>query len=196
MMPRRGRRAERQAVADATPRTRNYRRLRHPFAPQSVLSADTIIEIHATALRVLSELGVRILLPEARDLFRKNNALVDDDEMVRIGAVLVEQALQTAPRAICLRASSAEREQAFEPGAMLFMAGAGSPNATDLERGRRPGSLLVRFRHYAMMRAQPVHGDKPMFAYARGRRHARRARFAPLDGVRLCARTATGRGEL
>ena len=92
MMPRRGRRAERQAVADATPRTRNYRRLRHPFAPQSVLSAYTIIGIHATALRVLSELGVRIFLPEARDLFRKNNALVDDDEMIRIGAGLVEQA--------------------------------------------------------------------------------------------------------
>ena len=105
---------------------------------------------------------------------------------------------QRRVRSICLRASSAEREQAFEPGAMLFMAGAGCPNATDLERGRRPGSLLdyeetlklqqsfdvihmfgpsaapqdapVRFRHYAMMRAQPVHGDKPMFAYARGRR--------------------------
>ena len=105
---------------------------------------------------------------------------------------------QRRVRSICLRASSAEREQAFEPGAMLFMTGAGCPNATDLERGRRPGSLLdyeetlklqqsfdvihmfgpsaapqdapVRFRHYAMMRAQPVHGDKPMFAYARGRR--------------------------
>ena len=108
------------------------------------------------------------------------------------------KALQTAPCSICLRASSAEREQAFEPGAMLFIAGAGCPNATDLERGRRPGSLRdyeetlklqqsfdvihmfgpsaepqdvpVWFHHYAMMRAQSVHDDKPMFAYARGRR--------------------------
>jgi trimethylamine--corrinoid protein Co-methyltransferase len=78
----------------------------------------------------------------------------------------------------------------------MFSAGAGCPNASDLERGRRPGSLRdyeetlilqqsfdaihkhgpsaepqdvpAALRHYAMMKGQMTLGDKPMFVYARG----------------------------
>jgi trimethylamine---corrinoid protein Co-methyltransferase len=152
--------------------------------------------IHETALRVLQELGMKVLLPEARDLFAAAGARLDDD-MVFIGRDIVAGALGTAPPRIRLRAANPARDQEYRDGAMLFMAGSGCPNATDLERGRRPGCLRdyeetlklcqsfdvihlfgpsvepqdvpVHLRHYAMMRAQMQLGDKPMFVYARGR---------------------------
>ena len=48
----------------------NYRQLRHPFTPQSVFSEDEVSNVHDTALRVLEELGVKVLLPEAPRMVR------------------------------------------------------------------------------------------------------------------------------
>ncbi|MGB5557877.1 MAG: trimethylamine methyltransferase family protein [Paracoccaceae bacterium] len=192
---RRGRAATRAANSRRQP---NYRQLRHPFPPQAVLPDEAVSRIHDMALKVLADLGLKILLPAARDLFRAAGAAVDDaSQMVRIGPEIVDEALRAAPRSFRLRASNSAREQDYAEGAMLFAAGAGCPNATDLVRGRRPGSLRdyeetlklqqsfdvihihgpsaepqdipAELRHYDMMRGQMVLGDKPMFVYARGR---------------------------
>ena len=153
--------------------------------------------MHNTALRVLEDLGIRVLLEEGRQLLKQGGALVDEQtQMVRIGRDMVETALSTAPRSIRLRAANPAREQVFAPGALLFMAGAGCPNTFDRERGRRPGSrrdfvetlrlqqsfdvihmlgpsaepqdVPVNVRHYAMMEEQLSNCDKPLFVYARG----------------------------
>ncbi len=176
----------------------DYRRLRHPFAPQAAFSGDAVAAMHETALRVLEELGVKVLLREGREIFAKGGALVDEDtQMVRLGRDIVGEALKTAPRSFRLRAANPVREQLYEPGAMLFMAGSGCPNVSDRERGRRPGSLQayeetlklqqsfdvihmhgpsaepqdvpVNYRHYAMTGRQLTLCDKPLFVYARGR---------------------------
>ncbi|MFT6023949.1 MAG: trimethylamine--corrinoid protein Co-methyltransferase [Ascidiaceihabitans sp.] len=185
-------------VTTEIPRAHSYRQLRHPFAPQSIFSQDGIARIHEMALRVVQELGIKILLPEARAIFETAGALVDEDtQMVRIGSDLIERALATTPRSYRLHARSASRTQMFEDGAMLFAPGAGCPNVSDLERGRRAGSLSTyeetiklqqsfdvmhvfgpsaepqdipaHLRHYDMMRVQMECGDKPNFVYARGR---------------------------
>lgn len=182
----------------AAPARAGYGQLRHPFAPQPAFSADEIAAMHDTALRVLEDLGIRILLDEARGLFRQAGALVDEDTgMVRIGREMVAAALATAPRSIRLRAADPAHEQVFEPGAALFMAGAGCPNVTDALRGRRPGSresfvetlrlqqsfdvihmhgpsaepqdVPIHQRHYALMQEQLTNCSKPLFVYARGR---------------------------
>lgn len=125
----------------AAPDRAGYGRLRHPFAPQPGFSDDEIAAMHDTALRVLEDLGLRVLLDEAHAIFRQAGALVDEDSgMVRIGRDMVAAALATAPRSIRLRAIDPTHEQVFEPGAALFMAGSGCPNVTDALRGRRPGS--------------------------------------------------------
>lgn len=192
-----GRRRRRGNTSIAAPlRQPNYRQLRHPFEPQTVFSEDEIADIHETALRVLEELGIKVLLPEAREIFAQAGARVEDD-MVFIGRDIVDAALTTAPSSILLRAVNPARQQVYENGSMIFMAGAGCPNASDFERGRRPGDLEayvetiklaqsfdvihmfgpsvepqdvpINLRHYAMMKAQLEFGDKPMFVYARGR---------------------------
>jgi len=192
----RGRRRNREGGAKIQ-RQPNYRQLRHPFPPQKAFSDDEVTAIHNTALRVLEELGMKVLLPEARELFAKAGARVEDD-MVYIGRDIVEAAIASAPKSFVIHAPNPARNQTYELGSMLFSAGSGCPNATDLERGRRPGSLRdftetvrlcqsfdvihvlgpcaepqdvpINLRHYAMMKAQLENADKPLFVYARGRK--------------------------
>ncbi len=51
-------------------RAPDYRNLRTAFTPQPVFSDDEIAALHANALRILAELGIRNLLLEARAVFR------------------------------------------------------------------------------------------------------------------------------
>ena len=75
-------------------RSLKYRQLRHPFAPQEFFSEDMINNIHEMALKVLEELGMKVLLDEARQLYKAGGAIVDEtDLMVRIGRDMVEAAL-------------------------------------------------------------------------------------------------------
>ena len=181
----------------ASHRKSDYRNLRNPFQPQPVFSDDEVAAIHDTALRVLEELGIKVLLAEARELYRNAGALVDEDtQMVRIGREIVRAALASAPRSIHALAGDRSRDLVLELGSLSFLAGSGAPNVTDIERGRRPGNLadfenLVRivqsfdvlhmigpfieaqdvenrFRHYAVNRAQLTLSDKLPFVYARG----------------------------
>ena len=191
-MPRQGRRA-RQAAPAA--RQVDYRHLRHPLTPQGAFSEDAVASLHDTALKVLEDLGIKVLLEEARDIYVAAGARVRDD-MVFIGRDIVDAALETAPSSFLINARNPDRSQRFELGAMMFMAGAGCPHASDLERGRRPGSIAdfeetlklqqhfdaihmlgpcaepqdvaANLRHYDMMRAQMACSDKPVFAYSRG----------------------------
>ncbi|RTL96423.1 MAG: trimethylamine methyltransferase [Hyphomicrobiales bacterium] len=191
---RRGRTGEAGSESSRRP---NYHSLKNVFEPQPVFSTDQVAAIHDTALRVLEELGIKVLLPEARAIYAKAGALVDEDsQMVRIGRDIVTAALASAPRSIPARAGDRSRDLDLELGTMTFLAGCGAPNVTDLERGRRPGTLQAfedfirlvqhfdvlhmlgpcvepqdvdtRFRHYATGRAQLTLSDKVPFVFARG----------------------------
>ncbi len=198
--PARRERKTRRRSAENAPKPKrsvNYRRLHNPFTPQAAFSDDQIAEMHETALRILQELGLKVLLPQAQEIFRSAGALVDDEtDMVRIGRDAVEQALETAPKSFVLKGGDPDRDLTMELGALTFQAGAGCPHATDRMRGRRPGSLNdfletvklaqsfdvlhtigptvepqdipIHLRHYAMTRGGLSLSDKPCFLYARG----------------------------
>lgn len=191
-----GRRRGQGAVAPPQ-RQVDYHNLRNPFPPATAFSDDRIEAIHATALQVLEELGIKVLLPEARALFRAAGARVDDaSEMVFIGRDVVEAAVASAPKSFVLRGAVRPRDLVLELGALIFQPGAGAPHATDLVRGRRPGALtdfrdLVQLtqhfdalqmvppliepqdvptplRHYAMTETILTQTDKIPAVYARG----------------------------
>ncbi len=192
----RRRRRERVSTAESK-RQVDYTHLRNPFTPQSVFSEDHIEAIHLNALRILQELGIKVLLPEGRKYFAQAGAIVDEEtQMVRIGADIVDAALATAPTSFTLKGASLKRDQLIEPGVLFFTPGAGAPHVTDLERGRRPGSLQdyqevtkltqcfdvfamfsavvepqdvpINLRHYSTMSLQLTLGDKPAWIFARG----------------------------
>ncbi len=193
-MARRGRKA---ALADTAPRRKvDYHNLRNPFPPMNIFSEDRIDAIHTASLNVLEELGIRVLLPEAVEIYRQAGARISDDNMVHIGRDMVEAALETAPARIPLRAGRREKDLCLELGALVFQPGAGCPHATDLKRGRRPGTLSdfrelvqltqhfdvlhmvpplveaqdipLNLRHLAMTEAELMLSDKLPFIYSRG----------------------------
>ncbi|MEO1275834.1 MAG: trimethylamine methyltransferase family protein, partial [Pseudomonadota bacterium] len=190
---RRGRRPRGTAPPVEPPK---HQRLSHPFEAQALFSADAVEAIHADALRVLEELGLRILSPEAVTLFQRAGARVEGD-MVRIGRDIVDAALASAPREIPLWAANPAHAQIYAPGTLLFGPGAGCPNVHDRLNGRRPGDraayeAAIRLaeatpqihilapmvepqdvpnntRHYAIMEAQLTLASKPLYINARGR---------------------------
>lgn len=208
-------RRRRGGPAEPVVRKTNYHTLRNPFPPIPVFSDDRVEAMHDTALRVLEDLGMKVLLPDARNRFRAAGARVDDStEMVFIGREIVEAALQSAPRSIDLVAGARHRDLTLELGSLTILSGAGAPHATDRKRGRRPGSLndfqeLVRLtqhfdvlhmlnplvepqdiaihlRHYAVMRAQLTLSDKFPFVFSRGTPQVRE-NFEMLQEFRGCS---------
>jgi trimethylamine--corrinoid protein Co-methyltransferase len=193
----RGRRRRGRGANEAPPPQRNvnYRQLRNPFPVMDVFPADQLEDMHNTALRILKELGMRVLLPEARDIFATGGAKVDG-EMVYLDRDMIDAAVASAPKSITCRAGTRERDVVLELGSLVFQAGAGAPHATDLERGRRPGSardyieylqltqhfdvfqmvspqvepqdVPVHTRHYFTTEAQLTWSDKFPFTFARG----------------------------
>jgi len=174
-----------------------YRHLKNPFPAVPIVSEDRVEAIHQTALRVLEELGIRVLLPEARALFKAGGARVDEaSETVFIGRDMVKAALASAPRSFRLHGATPERDLQMELGTLSFQSGAGAPNVTDRLRGRRPGALSdvieltkivqhfdaiqmlspgvepqdvdISQRHYAFTRAQLTLSDKIPFVFSRG----------------------------
>jgi len=160
-----------------------------------VFSTDEIANMHDTALRTLEELGMKVLLPEARSVFAKAGARVDG-EMVFIGRDLVAAAIASAPKAFDCIAGTPQRDFRMELGALTFQPGAGAPNCTDLKRGRRAGTgrdfreliqltqhfdvfqmvsplvepqdIPTHLRHYFTVEAQLTLTDKFPFFFARG----------------------------
>ena len=91
-----------------------------------LFEAECIADMHATALRALEDLGIKVLLPEAREIYRTGGARVEN-EMVHIGREMVDAALASAPRSITCRAGSRERDVVLEQGRLVFQPGAGAP---------------------------------------------------------------------
>lgn len=199
---RRGRRGRRSASESAVApvRTTAYRHLKNTFVPQPAFSEDRVAAMHDTALRVLEELGIKVLNEEARGRLKAAGASVDDDWMVRIDRGLVEQSIRTAPSHITLAGAGPGDAVGLGGPDIAFVGVGGAPHISDLDGGKRPGTMAdaenlirlaqgfdvihilapnvepqdvdIHIRHYAMTRAQLTLATKPPFVYARGRPQA------------------------
>ena len=75
----------RRKIRQAADSTHSWSVLNHPFEPQSIFSQDRVEAIHQAALGVLQDFGIKVLLPEAIELFTKHGAAAAGD-MLRIGS--------------------------------------------------------------------------------------------------------------
>ena len=103
---------------------------------------EAMDRLHATSIRILSELGIRVVGDKVITLFEKAGALVDRDTgIVRIDEAIVTAALATAPQAFTLTPRNPARRLTFGGRALNFGLVAGPPNVHDRLRGRRPGNM-------------------------------------------------------
>ena len=175
----------------------NYSQLRNPLRLQAAFSEDRVEAIHQTALRVVEELGIKVLNEEARNIFKQAGARVDQDsQMVNLPRELVATALQTAPAEVTLHGASAETNAVLGGDHVCFSCVGGAPHISDLDRGKRPGTIEdtrniirlsehfdvmhvqspnvepqdvpVHLRHYQTTEAQLCLSRKPHFIFSRG----------------------------
>jgi trimethylamine--corrinoid protein Co-methyltransferase len=186
-----------QSSTAATGRQTDYGHLRNNLVRGRSLSDDHVEAIHHTALRVLDELGIRVLHDGARQRFRQAGATVDEvTKMVRIEGGLVELALATAPGQFSIAGGRPERDVILGGDHVAFAGVGGPPHVTDLDRGKRSGTMVdaedfirlsqhfdvihlqspsvepqdvpMQFRHLLMTEALVTQSDKPPFVYSRG----------------------------
>jgi trimethylamine--corrinoid protein Co-methyltransferase len=113
-----------------------------PFAPWRVMSEDRVEALHAAALGILENEGLKVLSMAACTRYRAAGASVNDETgLVRIDRGLVAECLAHAPRAFTLRSRNPIRHMPLEETTVSFGPVSGAPNVMDLQRGRRAGTL-------------------------------------------------------
>ncbi|MEE8274456.1 MAG: trimethylamine methyltransferase family protein, partial [Alphaproteobacteria bacterium] len=131
------RRARRQP---AGPVQLPWRRLRNPYKPIEVLSADQIEAIHEASLRVLEELGIDIWSDTALEVLARAGADVDrEGRHVRLDRGLVAESIAHAPAEFTLTPRNPARAITMGGDHVNFGLVGGPAHSTDLDRGRRSG---------------------------------------------------------
>ncbi len=105
------------------------------------LSKKNIVKIHETSLKILEEVGVKVSLEEALQIFERHGAKVDG-EIVRIPSSVVEKALKLVPHKF-LMAGREEKNNLFMEDKKVYLGTGGAAlTVLDLETGEaRPGTL-------------------------------------------------------
>lgn len=202
-----GRRSRRgRGSTDRTARTSDYRKLNSPLPLGQGYSPDQIEAIHNAALKILEEVGVRVLHDGARDLLERAGADIRETQ-VHFDRAMVMEAVASAPARFTLTSARSTLEVGDRN--TFFLPVGGPPHAMDTERGKRPGTFedfrnFVRLtqsfdvlhmigpsvepqdippnlRHLEMMRTYLIDSDKPIFIYSRGKEQVRHS----FDLVRL-----------
>ena len=107
-----------------------------------MLSADQLAMVEDTAFRILEEVGMDFLHPEALDLWRAAGAeLEEGSERVRLDRGLIRELLSHAPSSFTIHARNPAHDLTMGGNCINFAAIASAPNSSDLARGRRPGNL-------------------------------------------------------
>ena len=213
--PARGGRRRGRAPAQTGPKPIQqapYWQPKMPFDPVELVSADELESIHETSLKVLEEIGMEFMLPEARALLKQAGADVRG-ERVHFDRALIDRAVATAPAEFTIHARNPAHTIQMGGKWMAFGNVSSPPNASDMDNGRRVGNrtdyqnflrlsqyfncihfiggypvepvdIHASIRHLEALRDMATLTDKPMHAYSLGPDRIR-------DGIEI-ARIARG----
>ncbi len=195
---RKHRRRSRDTIAAAPPKI-SRKGLKNPYPPVKILSDDAIESIHEASLTILEEIGLDVLLPEARDRLRTAGAAVEaNGERVRFDRGMVDKALTTVPSNFTLHARNPENSLEIGGNNVSFCTVGSAPNASDMESGRHEGThqdfqnflklaqyydvihliggypveptdIHASIRHLECIRDMATLTDKPFHAYSLGK---------------------------
>lgn len=112
----------------------------NPDRPTEPLDADGVQRIHKGAMKILSDIGIEFLNPEAVDILRKAGCIVNGTN-VRMDEAFVMEMVGKAPSSFTLTPRNPDRELIMGGKHMLFVNVSSPPNSWDLERGKRSGDF-------------------------------------------------------
>jgi trimethylamine--corrinoid protein Co-methyltransferase len=136
-----------------------FRRLQNRFQPLEPLSVDELEQLHNASMRIVEEIGIDFLDREALELWQSAGARVNfQDQHVWIDRDLLLSLVRQAPARFNLRARDESHSLAIGGNHINFATVGGAPFYSDLDRGRRPGSLEA-FRRMVRLTQQcgPLH---------------------------------------
>jgi trimethylamine--corrinoid protein Co-methyltransferase len=136
---RRGRTRDLAARGSSLPEQRPFAQPRLTHGPTELLSADQLETIHHASLRVLRDLGLRVLDPETRQVYASAGATVHDQQ-VTFDPAMVEELIVTAPSDFVLHAWNPAHSLHIGGDFLAFGTVGSAPNACDLDHGRRTGN--------------------------------------------------------
>jgi trimethylamine---corrinoid protein Co-methyltransferase len=119
-------------------------------APRA-LTEEQVDAIHEQAIRILQEIGTEVLDERARALLADAGQTVEDTR-VRWDRAFVEEMVAKAPSSFALHGRNPARTITIGQGRPVFAPVGGSPFASDLDEGRREGTIadhdrLVKLAH-------------------------------------------------
>jgi len=117
-----------------------WRQLVNPYEPIRVVSDDHLEEIHRMSLRILAEIGMDFLHPEAVSLLSAAGCSVED-QRVRFDPEWVVATVAKAPATFTLHARGPARHLPMGDATIAFGTVASAPNSSDLVGGRRTGNF-------------------------------------------------------
>ncbi len=124
------------------------------LAPR-VLSAEHEEMVHQQAMRILEEIGTDVLHERARELLADAGCKVEE-QRVRWDRGFVMEQVAKAPSTFRLRARNPERSLTVGDGTRVWMNVGGPPFVSDLDEGRRSGSLETHDRFVKLTHAADV----------------------------------------
>ena len=131
-----------------------WQHVTNPYAPMQLLNEEQMDKLHRTSMRILSELGIRVMGEKVLALFEAAGAIVDRDEnIVRIDKSLVMAVLRTAPSSFTITSRNQDKQIRIGGNSLVFGLVAGPPNVHDRIKGRRQGNLgdyenFIRLAHH------------------------------------------------
>ena len=119
-----------------------FRPLRNPLPPTEFLDEAQLNKLHDASMTILEEIGIDFFDDEALSLWEKVGAKVDHKQQhVWIDRDLLLGLVAKAPAEFNWLARNPDHHLSVGGNAINFLPMGGMVYATDLERGRRPGTL-------------------------------------------------------
>ena len=112
----------------------------HQLPVYELLDEEGIELLHATSLRILSEIGIAIHDNECLGILKKHGAKVEG-EVVCLDPALVEEHVEKAPDKFMQLARNPENNLIIGGNHVCFAPVYGPSHVSDLDRGRRAGTL-------------------------------------------------------
>ena len=118
-----------------------------------VLSDDELEDIHETSLRILQEIGIKVLSKKVQNLLAENGAEVDSARsIVKIPSSLVEEAVEKAPKEMVLCGRDKKFDLKLPSKDFTYVATSGySSFMRDFETGKKRMTTTSDLKDFAIL---------------------------------------------